>query len=436
MSSSIPELRPYQTCALAAVRAEFEKGSRAVVAVSPTGSGKTVLIAEITRRSVARGGRVLVVVHRRELARQTVRHLKRHGLEAIRVILGGNAVGPAQAPVVVAAIQTLTGKRWRDRLPPSSLVLWDECHHIKAPSFMTVRDAYADAHHIGFTATPERADRSPLGDVFDAMVVVARTRQLIEDGFLVPCDVWAPAGGRKALAADPVDAYLTHGQSKRAIVFCSSVVHARDVAERLAEAGVASEQVDGAMPTRDRDVALSRFASGATQVITNCNLITEGFDVPAAKCIVLARGCDSVAMYLQAVGRALRPEPGEARALLLDLRGAVHRHGLPDAEREFSLHGEPIRRVDALDPITQCRACGAVYRAGSPCPMCGAIAAPPKLPVVRPEELLQIAHDHSPEQRRAHYEQLCALAAARGYKPGWAYYRFVGRYGHPPQEVA
>jgi superfamily II DNA or RNA helicase len=379
---------------------------------------------------------VLVVVHRRELARQTVRQLRKHGLEEIRVILGGNAVGPASAPVVVAAIQTLTGKRWRDRLPPSSLVLWDECHHIKAPSFLTVRDAYANAHHIGFTATPERADRSPLGDVFDEMEVVAETAQLIDEGYLVPCDVWAPAGGRKTLAADPVDAYLAHGQGKRGIVFSTSVLHARDVAERLAQAGVSSEHVDGSMPTRERDAALARFASGATQVITNCNLITEGFDVPAAKCIVLARGCDSVAMYLQAVGRALRPEPGESRALLLDLRGAVHRHGLPDAKRVFSLEGEPIRQVDGLDPIMQCRECGAVFRVGSCCPNCGYRTPPPALPLVQPEELLQIARTHSFEQRRARYQQLCALAAARGYKPGWAYYRFVGQYGHPPQEVA
>jgi superfamily II DNA or RNA helicase len=731
-------LRPYQSHALAAIRAEFEAGSRAVVAVSPTGSGKTVLIAEITRRAVARGGRVLVVVHRRELARQTVRHLRNHGLGEIRVILGGDAVGPAKAPVVVGAIQTLIGKGWRERLPPASLVLWDECfpagtpvagrpiekirvgmlvpsfdhetgtpvlrrvartyrgtpaamvrvhlesgrsfactpghpvfssgayvaaidlakgalvhgcdpvrvvqhagsggvveqgaarraaedgasvllanvlerlpeqaelgdderdepsvracanedcepdvvgvlareglhdapahgaptvgsawerdgadggtgaagrgagladgardrdraggeaarpldalqdrsrrrgepprdrdrrglargarapgagreegrllaidrvvgvevlerggdgtfggvcpdgrvynlevegthnyfadgllvhncHHIKAPSFLTVRDAYAAAHHIGFTATPERADRSPLGDVFDAMVVVAETAALIDEGFLVPCDVWAPAGGRKALAADPVDAYLEHGEGKRAIVFCSSVAHARDVAERLGAAGVSSEQVDGSMPTRERDAALARFASGATQVITNCNLITEGFDVPAAKCVVLARGCDSVAMYLQAVGRALRPEPGQPRALLLDLRGAVHRHGLPDAKREFSLEGEPIRRADRAAPIQQCRVCGAVFSPRPTCPMCGGRAPAPKPPKISPEELLQIARAESPHQRRAYFEQLCALAAERGYRRGWAYHRFVGRYGHPPQEVA
>lgn len=738
MSSPIPELRPYQSRAIQEIRAEFERGARAVVAVSPTGSGKTVLIAEIARRSVDRGGRVLVVVHRRELARQAVKHLRKHGLEAIRVILGGDAVGPAKAPVTVGAIQTLTGKGWRDRLPPASLVLWDECfpagtpvdgqpiervrvgarvaafdhergavvlrrvvrtyrstpaalvrvwlesgralvctpghpffsdgayvtaaelekgapvhgldrvrvvrngipcdladqeparraatdgarvllarvrervpqqaelgdderdeppmrlgapaalepdvergdagegigsaagdracaggarrqrygadagagaagdgawladgagdrhgpggegagavdalqarprrrrephgdrdrrrlargaraagdgsqegellvvdrvarvevlerggdgtfgglcpdgrvynlevegthnyfaagvlvhncHHIKAPSFLTIRDAYAEAHDVGFTATPERADRSPLGDVFDAMVVVAETAQLVAEGYLLPCDVWAPAGGRKALAADPVDAYLARGGGKRAIVFCPHVAHARDVAERLVAAGVRAEHVDGSMPTAARDAALARFARGETQAITNCNLITEGFDVPAAKCVVLARGCDSVAMYLQAVGRALRPEPGQPRALLLDLRGAVHRHGLPDASRTFALDGEPIRTVERAEPIRQCRTCGAVFAPKPICPMCGAQAPEPKSPKVTPEELLQIARAESPDQRRAYFEQLCAVASARGYRRGWAYHRFVGRYGHAPQETA
>jgi DNA repair protein RadD len=426
-------LREYQRRAIERARGEFINAARAVLLVAPTGSGKSVIFAEIARQHLARGGRVVVVVHRRELARQAAGHLAARGIANIRTIVGGRSLGDVNAPVTVAAIQSLTAKAWRDRLPPATLVIWDECHHIKAPSFMTVRDAYSSALHIGLTATPQRADRSPLGDVFDSMVVIATVRELTDAGFLVPCEVWGPNGARNKLSADAVDAYLDHGENKRAIVFCANVVHAKECAERLRDAGVASEYVDGTMPTRDRDAALARFASGQTQVITNCNLISEGFDVPACKCIVIARGCDSVAMYLQAVGRALRPEPSGETALVIDLRGATHKHGMPDADRQFSLSGEAISTGPGVEPVKQCKRCGAVYKPVPHCPRCGAASPMPVAPEVRAEQIQRITEAHTEDQRREYWQRLQAEAQARGYKHGWAYHRYRARYGVPPR---
>jgi superfamily II DNA or RNA helicase len=431
--SEIPPLRPYQATAIDNARAEFASGAPSVVVVAPTGAGKSVIFAETARRHIDRGGRVLAVVHRRELARQAVGHFKARGIDDVRLVIGGTSLGPTDARVTVAAIQTLTSKGWRDRLPAASMVIWDECHHIKAPSFATVKLAYATAKHIGFTATPERADRSPLGDAFERMVVVATPRELIDGGFLVPCDVWAPAGGRNALAADAVDAYLEHGERKRAIVFCANVQHAKEVSERLRAADVPAEYVDGTMRTADRDAALGRFASGESRVITNCNLISEGFDVPACKCVVIARGCDSVAMFLQAVGRALRPESSGESALVLDLRGAVHKHGLPDADREFSLNGEAISTGPKVAPAQQCKACGAVFSPRPKCPRCGRRAPVPESPEVRREELQRISETHSDDQRREYWERLCAQADKKGFRRGWAFHRFKARYGQPPR---
>jgi DNA repair protein RadD len=430
------ELRPYQIRAIADARARFSEGAGSVVIVAPTGSGKSVLFAEIARRNIQQGGRVLVVAHRRELIKQAAGHLAKRGLDSIRTIVGGRALGPVGAPVTVAAIQSLTSKGWRDRLPPASLVIWDECHHIKAPSFMTVRSAYSDAKHIGLTATPQRADRSPLGDVFDSMVVVATVRELTDEGFLAPCDVWAPSTSRTKLAADAVEAYVDHGQNKRAIIFCANVVHAKDVADRLRAADVAAEYVDGTMPTRDRDEALARFASGATRVITNCSLISEGFDVPACKCIIIARGCDSVAMYLQAVGRALRPESSGERALLIDLRGAVHKHGMPDANRMFSLDGDAISLGDQVEPVKQCKKCGAVFKPVPACPACGAASPMPVPPAVKREMLQKISEAHTEDQRVEYWQRLLTEARSKGYKHGWAVYKFRARYGTLPPRAA
>lgn len=428
----LPSLRPYQQAAIENARREFRSGARSVVIVAPTGAGKSVIFGSIAAQHVAGGGRVLVVAHRRELVKQAAGHLRRHGLIP-RTIVGGSALGPVESRATVAAIQSLTAKAWRDRMPPASLVIWDECHHIKAPSFMSVQQAYASAHHVGLTATPARADRSPLGDVFDRMVVVATVRELTDGGFLVPCEVWAPPQSKTKLAADAAEAYLDHGEGKRAIVFCANVTHAKETAAALRAASVAAEYVDGTMATRDRDAALARFASGETQVITNCSLISEGFDVPACKCVVIARGCDSVAMYLQAVGRALRPESSGDSALVIDLRGAVHKHGMPDADRAYSLSGEAISTVPGVEPVKQCKKCGAVFKPAVICPRCGASAPLPVSPEVRREALQRISEAHTEDQRRDYWQRLQAEAQARGFKSGWAFHRYRARYGSSPR---
>lgn len=427
-----PDLRPYQREAIAAARREFAAGARSIVVVAPTGAGKSVILSAMASQHIARGGRVLVVAHRRELVRQAAGHLERNGLAA-RTIVGGTALGPTNARVTVAAIQSLNSKGWRDRLPPATLVIWDECHHIKAPSFLAVQQAYASAFHVGFTATPERTDHSPLGDVFQRMVVVASVAELVTDGWLVPCDVWAPTSATTALAADAAEAYLERGEGKRAIVFCANVTHAKEAAEALQRSGVAAEYVDGTMPAGDRDARLARFSDGTTRVITNCNLISEGFDVPACKCVVIARGCDSVAMYLQIIGRARRPESSGESALVLDLRGAVHKHGLPDAERQYALDGEAISTGDKVDPVKQCKRCGAVFRPQVVCPRCGASAPLPESPEVRRERLEKISQAQTEDQRRAYWDRLQAEARAKSFKPGWAFHRFKARYGVPPR---
>ena len=423
-------LRDYQLEAVEKLRDAVRGGARRICVVAPTGAGKTILFAFVASQRIARGGRVLVVAHRRELVRQASRHLAANGLTEARVFLGGSSLGSQDAPVAIAAVQTLAAPRWADRCPPADLVIWDECHHITCESFRTVLDRYPDAIHLGFTATPERHDHTPLGDVFESMVVVSSIRELTERGWLVPCVVWAPPSDRQQLADDPADAYLEHGQGKRAIVFCANVHHSKSTAARLQSEGVAAEHVDGSMGQRARDETLARFAAGRTQVITNVSLITEGFDVPACKCIVIARGCDSAALYLQAIGRALRPEPGEPHALLIDLRGAVHKHGMPDDDREFSLDGDAIRSTaDKAPAIRQCLVCGRVFRARPTCPHCGAAVPEPKDPAIRREILQRISAAHTDDQRRKYFDRLWSEAKLKGYKPGWVAARFKARYG-------
>jgi DNA repair protein RadD len=429
-------LRPYQARAITDLRTHVRAGTRAVLLVLPTGGGKTVVATEIVRRHIATGGRVLFLAHRDELIRQSAETLLRAGITSVRIIQADRTAGDRDAAVTVASIPTLAGKRWADSLPPATLVIIDEAHHTRATSWERIAAAYASSIVIGLTATPERADGRALGDIFKAIVVVSTVRELTDLGHLVPCSVYAPSEFRDALAADPADAYIEHGRNRRGIVFCASVEHARIAAERLRERGVAAECVDGTLPARVRRDHLDRFAAGQLRVVTNCAVLTEGFNDPGAEVCILARACDHVGLYLQIVGRVLRPAPGKHEATLIDLRGVVHRHGMPDDDREYSLEGEAIRPIGTLTPLKTCKRCGYTGRAWRACPSCDHVQSDPKPIEVRRAELKQVFATHGDDEKARYWQRLKETADARGYHPKWCEHRFRARYGHLPGRAA
>jgi superfamily II DNA or RNA helicase len=333
--------------------------------------------------------------------------------------------------VQVASIQTLLS---RGQLPPADLIIADESHHLVAEQWNTIPKAYPKAFILGLTATPERADGTALGNLFEALYTVAQPRELISLGNLVPVQVWAPPSiPNGALGAPVVDAWLSHAKGLRTIVFATHVNHAAELAKRFCDAGVPSECVDGEMDHDVRRSAIRRFEKGETRVLTNVYVLTEGFDVPGVECVVLARGFSACSTYIQAVGRAMRPAPGKTAAIVLDLKGAVHEHGMPDDDRQYSLDGDPIKRVDKSDPIRQCKRCGAVFAASvRECPRCGATL--PKLP--SPEErqakLEAIRRVATMDDKRIYLEKMQRVAHMKGYNAGWSAHMFKAKYGHFP----
>jgi DNA repair protein RadD len=364
-------LRPYQERAIADLRATYAAGRRAPCLVLPTGAGKTVVASTIIRSAVARGQRCLFLAHRRELIDQSVAKLEACGVTNVRMIRAQHDVGDPTAPVTVASVPTLTN--WMDRLPLADLVLFDECHHTKAETWKRLADAYARARLLGLTATPQRGDGAPLGDIFDSLVVGATVRELMALEHLVGCRVWAPPMtlDTAEMALDVVGAYQKHASGKRAVVFCASVEHATTVAGELAAAGIAAGMVHGTGSAQARTETLARFRAGELRVITNVHVLTEGWDDPGVEVCILARKPVHVGTFLQMAGRVLRPAPGKTGALLIDLCGSVHDHGTPDMDREFSLDGKAISGVKR-DPIRQCPHCGSVFLSTSECPTCGA----------------------------------------------------------------
>jgi DNA repair protein RadD len=358
-------LRAYQLSAIASAREQF-RHHRRVVLVSPTGSGKTRMGAEVVRLAVAKGSRVLWLAHRTELIDQTCATLSELGL-TVGAVAARTAweIAPA-APVQVASIQTLLA---RDIRPPAQLLIWDECHHASesAEEWAKILDAYKETHALGLTATPERGDGSGLAPLFTGLAVATSVRRLTEMGHLVPCEVARPDAvlEPKHIAQHPLAAYRAHANGQQGFLFARSVEEAEAYAAAFTADGVRAVCVSAKTKPADRSTALAAFRSGHVRILCNVYVFTEGTDLPMAQCCILARGASTPGIFLQMVGRVLRPHPGKKSATLIDLRGISHLHGMPEDERVYSLDGRGIALAGRV-----CKVCGQPL-IEYPCAGCG-----------------------------------------------------------------
>lgn len=464
-------LRDYQIEAIRAARELVRTGIRRVLVVAPTGSGKTVIASEIIRRLVAKGNRALFLAHRKELIDQCSGKLSDLGI-AHGIIRADDSRYDAAAPVQVASIPTLLAGRVK--LPLSDLVVVDEAHHARSDSWTTALGLYADVPLLGLTATPWRLDGKGLGDLFDAEIVVSRPGELIKAGWLVPYTGWAyesldtsqlrmtgtdftegelaglVVGGQGAkVLGDIVEQYRAHADGKRAIAFACSIEHSKKLRDRFLESGVQAEHVDGTTPDGERAGILSRLASGETPVVCNCNVLTEGFDCPAAEVAILARPTLSTSLYLQMVGRVMRPLPGKELARIHDHAGNILKlgHGLPDADRDYSLCSDSAAarrdRAESAPALTTCRKCGAIFPAKvCPCPVCGSEPVPVKRRGVKEErearavalEKLRESGPRSDHEAQSYLARMVQIAQEKGYKPGWVPTRYKARFGRWPTD--
>ena len=455
---AVQELRPYQREAIDAAKAAYRAGKRAILLVAPTGAGKTLLGIKIVEGALAKGGNVLWLAHREELLTQARDRLMANGIERVGIIASG--LRSINARVQVASVQTLAS-RMRRGLPPASVVVFDEAHHFVAAQWGTVATHYRASAVLGLTATPERGDGKPLGDLFDHLVPVSSVRALqdtIDEGtgrrVLVPCVVWRPSSPTKKLSQDPVAAYLSRAPGERAFVFCSNVQHAELTAAMFVEHGVPATTIHADTPWLLRRARIEAFKSQSTApllavgslepaplALCNVYCLTEGVDVPEASVCILARGCGHVGMYLQMVGRVLRSASGKERAVLLDLRGASHKHGLPEAAREWSLDGKAIALAEeeADRKARICKECGAEFDDWActadgrrVCPSCGFAGPPIALPEVSLRELHVAGSGAVDKERASVLVHLAERAVDRGYKPGWIAHQYAERFGNFP----
>lgn len=448
------ELRPYQNQLANDIRGAFGSGANRPLAVSPTGSGKTVLFSYITSQVLKRGSRVIIVAHRREILDQISATLKRVGVPHGFIQAGKST---SNQPAMVASIQTLA--RRLDTIPAPDLVIIDEAHHSVSKSYVQMFAAWPNAKFIGVTATPERLDGKGLGAMFDRMVMGPSVQWLIDNGFLAQPVYYAPrevvdlsqvhtiAGDfdrseaeeivdTPRITGDAVTHYVRFCNRQRAVAFCISVAHAQHVADTFNSCGIPSASIDGTLDPEVRKQRVEDLTAGKILVLTSCELISEGFDLPAVNAAILLRPTQSLSMHLQQVGRALRPYPGKTNAIILDHVGNCLRHGLAEQERDWDLGGREKRlKKSSLVETKQCSKCFAIF-AGTVCPQCGSQReiAVREIEEVDGELQRLSIEDISKKREERREEGKCktlddfrALAKLRGYKLGWAFFRWQAR---------
>ncbi len=356
-------MRPYQADALAAVEQAEARGIQRPLIALPAGTGKTVIFSHLIQQ---RNGRALVLAHRDELIEQAVEKIRRVKPKARLGIVKAER-DEGRAPIVVASVQTLSRPSRLMRIGPEDFatVIVDEAHHATAETYQRILDHVGSFRAggpltLGVTATPERADGTPLADVWQEIVYTSPLLQMIEQGYL--CDLRATrvqlavsldsvhvragdfvAGELDAalLAANApahaVTAYQEHAAGRKAILFTPGVALAHQMAKAFCTANIHAEALDGATPTEERRDILRRLHRGKTRVVANCAVLTEGFDSPSVDCIVVARPTKSRPLYVQMIGRGTRTWPGKDDCLILDLVGSTNRHQLQTAASLFGL---------------------------------------------------------------------------------------------------
>lgn len=449
------KLRDYQQNQINQARQAFVSGFRAPLLVLPCGGGKTVEFSEFTRLSVAKQNQVLILAHREELVDQISDALKRS--EVKHSFIAPSKPYDIFTPVHVASVFSAVRRLYRMQKP--DLIIIDEAHHVTLDStWGRVLDAFPGGARLGVTATPCRLSGEPLSDIFDTMIEGPDVPALIALGALVPARTFVPSSidtsqlplrfgdfqksdlakltDKPAMTGCAIAEYSKRAHGKRAVVFCISIDHAKHVAQAFREAGFRAVCLDGTMQRSERREIVENFRAGVIQVVTSVDVVSEGFDLPAIEVAIILRKTASLAWWIQACGRAMRPYDGKTHAIILDHVGNTLIHGLPDAPRKWSLTVpiKPKRDGVAALPVRTCGKCQAALPVtAKACEYCGWVfpIEPRTLEVIEGDlietnpEMIKAAREAIKKQRRVEVgkartaEALLKIAQERGYSEGW-----------------
>ena len=389
-------LRPYQQTFIDNIRDAYAEGHKSVMAVLPTGGGKTICFSYIADNAAKRGNTTFILVHRKNLITQTSKSLKENGIHH-GVIAASHPI--IDLPIQVCSVQTLV--RRLDKFKPPGLLVIDEAHHSKAKTYTDIIDWASDSALLGVTATPTRTDGRGFSDIFSDLVIGPGIAELIEDGWLSRPVLYAPkipeidlsnvgivagdynvadlevAMDQRVITGSAVEHYkriVPH--HPRSVAFCVSIEHAKHVAKEFTSAGIPFASIDGGMDDYEIQTCIRNLERGTIRGLASCDLISEGFDLPSIGCVIDLAPTKSLARHLQKIGRGLRISPDKTETIILD---HVENYrdpnlGLVEQERDWREHFDGRKKREATskgDNLSTCPQCYAVFPPVPICPVCG-----------------------------------------------------------------
>jgi DNA repair protein RadD len=483
-------LRPHQVQGIADLRECMKTGLRRLILEIPTGGGKTEVAIDMIRSAVAKGSRVLFVVNRVQLLEQTVTRFEAAGL-SVGVYQAANT-RETHRRVLVASIQTITSRKHFDKIPSDiGLVVFDEAHAVGGGKsyhrlmFSLLKKAPRTAF-IGLTATPWAKGMAKYypeldGPLFQSKVAPCCAQDLIDAGFLVDADIYAPyepdmTGVRSKrdaatgemeydedqaaermnqpkLVGDIVTTWLKLAGGKKTVVFASNIAHSQAIAESFNKCGILAKHLDYRMEGDEKRDLLKSFDDGEFTVLCNPLLLREGWDCPSVEVLVMARPTRSMISYIQIVGRVLRTYPGKERAIVLDHSGTCTRLGFPtDDRRDVPLNDGKPQSASAAEKTEReellpkaCPVCSFLKPAGKPeCPACGHTTRRPSTVEMEDGELslMKKSAKHRAIEVQARYgskqqvySMLIGYAQEKGKNEGAAYHQFKKLFGVEPRKL-
>jgi len=388
---------PHQDRAVTQVRDQLRLGKKRVILTLPTGSGKTFVAGMIFQMAREKGKTCMFLAHRRELIFQASETFKKDFELPTGVILAGEQPTPS-APIQVASKSTLAARAVRRNslvIPPVDLLIVDECHLSMAKEYRETMELVSqDGYALGLTATPARKSGKALGEWWDGLVIPVQYRELIDAKLLVGTEAYAPhipdmrgvrekdweiEGGTRLDTAKLVGDIYTHWLSlageQATIGFASNVKHSVHLTRLFRSKGVEADHVDGKTPKDERERIFGDLANGRLQVVWNCDVASEGIDIPRVSAVILAAPTKSIVKYRQRAGRSMRTYPGKKVCTLIDHSGVTLQFGLPDEDIRWKLQAKGRVEKD-LEKNPQekeqriCPECFALFY-GNTCPACG-----------------------------------------------------------------
>lgn len=462
------KLRPYQSETIAKILDSMRQGNKCIIVQQPPRTGKTVIMADIARRTTDKGNRVMFLIHRKEVLDQAIATFKANGVDMSLATMG--------------MVQTLT--RRVKKLAEPQLIFIDEAHHAIAKSYQRILKAFPNAYVLLFTATPVRTGHDQLDKITDAIIPGKSIKWLTEQGYLAPFKYFSmpnidtaklkksstgdytnesmDEAIDKAVYGDVIEQYNEHAKGMQAVCYSYSVASAKMLADRFNTAGISAVEVDGETPEERRDELVQQFRDQKIKVLVNVNLFTEGVDLPNVDCVIMVRPTQSLALYLQFAMRCLNPRPGKM-AVIIDHVENWKRFGTPSADRNWEqaiVTSKKRKKADPMPPTVQCNQCMMVWELkdliNGCCSECGFKITKDRKPVeVVKTDLVEIDQETENARYEADHrvamakqiignrlmqavadktvgqlssiEELKAYGKLHGFKPGWAWYQAKNR---------